>query len=301
MIELGVRVRFAHPLVRSAVYRALDRERPPRRPPGARRRHRSRARSRSSSVAPCPRDGRTRRSGGRGDGALGRSCAGPGRAGRRGRVPAAGRGAHARSRPSGRALARGGAGEARRRRRAVGVEPAWPPPSSGRSTISSARSSSGCARRSCSSAGAGATRRSCCSKPRNGSNRSTPSWRATPTSRASRRPCSPGASAPAPVSVSWPRRRRASPRSQDPGAVDLLLDGLVVRFTDGYAAAVAPLSRALHAFRDLDGEGDDQHWLWLACRLAQDLWDDELWFALATTAVCASPATPARSRCCRTP
>ena len=26
-------------------------------------------------------------------------------------------------------------------------------------------------------------------------------------------------------------------------------------------------------------------WLWLACRLAQDLWDDELWHVLATRGV----------------
>jgi DNA-binding CsgD family transcriptional regulator len=72
---------------------------------------------------------------------------------------------------------------------------------------------------------------------------------------------------------------------QDPGAIDLLLDGLVVRFTDGYAAAAAPLSHALRALGDLDGEDVDRHWLWLSCRLATDLWDDELWFALATRAV----------------
>jgi len=72
---------------------------------------------------------------------------------------------------------------------------------------------------------------------------------------------------------------------EDPGPVDLLLDGLVVRFTDSYAASVAPLMRALREFRDLDGEGEVQYWLWLACRLAQDLWDDELWFALATCGV----------------
>jgi DNA-binding CsgD family transcriptional regulator len=72
---------------------------------------------------------------------------------------------------------------------------------------------------------------------------------------------------------------------QDPGPVDLLLDGLVVRFTDGYAAGVLPLSQALRAFRDFDGDAADQHWLWLACRLAQDIWDEELWFALATLGV----------------
>jgi DNA-binding CsgD family transcriptional regulator len=72
----------------------------------------------------------------------------------------------------------------------------------------------------------------------------------------------------------------------EPDAVDLLLNGLVVRYTHGYAAGVAPLSQALRAIRDHEDEGvDDQHWLWLACRIAQDLWDDELWLALATLAV----------------
>ncbi len=71
----------------------------------------------------------------------------------------------------------------------------------------------------------------------------------------------------------------------DAGAVDLLLAGLVSRFTDGYAPAVAASSQALHAFCELDGEEADPRWLWLACRLAQDLWDDELWFALATRGV----------------
>jgi DNA-binding CsgD family transcriptional regulator len=76
-------------------------------------------------------------------------------------------------------------------------------------------------------------------------------------------------------------------------AVGLLLDGLVVRFTGGYAASVEPISRALRAFRGLDGEGADPHWLWLSCRLAQDVWDDELWFALATYGVRVARATGA--------
>ena len=78
---------------------------------------------------------------------------------------------------------------------------------------------------------------------------------------------------------------RTSNRGQAEGAADLLLDALVTRFTDGYAASVAPLSRALRAFGGPDGGGADQRWLWLACRLAQDLWDDELWHALATRGV----------------
>ncbi|WP_116995831.1 helix-turn-helix transcriptional regulator [Desertimonas flava] len=73
--------------------------------------------------------------------------------------------------------------------------------------------------------------------------------------------------------------------SNDLNTAELLLGGLVARFTDGYAAGMAPLSRALRAFRHSDGREDDHQWLWLACRLAQDLWDDESWFELATLGV----------------
>ena len=70
-----------------------------------------------------------------------------------------------------------------------------------------------------------------------------------------------------------------------PGAVDQLLDALITRFTEGYAAAVAPLSRALRAFAERRRRQWDRRWLRLACRLAQDLWDDELWHMLATRGV----------------
>jgi DNA-binding CsgD family transcriptional regulator len=73
---------------------------------------------------------------------------------------------------------------------------------------------------------------------------------------------------------------------QPPRAIDLLLDGLATRFTDGYAAGVPPLRRALGAFRSVEGlTASDVRWLWLACRLAQDVWDDELWHVLATRAL----------------
>src|SRR6516225_126715 len=78
---------------------------------------------------------------------------------------------------------------------------------------------------------------------------------------------------------------RASNRMPALGAADLLLDALVTRFTEGYAASVAPLSRALRAFGESDGGGKDRRWMWLACRLAQELWDDELWHMLATRGV----------------
>ena len=49
------------------------------------------------------------------------------------------------------------------------------------------------------------------------------------------------------------------------------------------SAGLPPLRKALDAFRDVEGfTARDARWLWLACRLAQDLWDDELWYVLAT-------------------
>src|SRR6516162_9778266 len=77
----------------------------------------------------------------------------------------------------------------------------------------------------------------------------------------------------------------ASKRVPALGAANLLLDALITRFTEGYSASVEPLSRALRAFGEPDGGGEDRRWLWLACRLAQDLWDDELWHMLATRGV----------------
>jgi DNA-binding CsgD family transcriptional regulator len=78
---------------------------------------------------------------------------------------------------------------------------------------------------------------------------------------------------------------RASNQGSGVGAAGQLLDALVTRFTGGYAVSVAPLSQTLRAFGEPGGGGADQRWLWLACRLAQDLWDDELWHALATRGV----------------
>src|SRR4029453_2531162 len=47
--------------------------------------------------------------------------------------------------------------------------------------------------------------------------------------------------------------RAAPAAAKPPRASDLLLDGLATRFTDGYAAGVPPLRKALGAFRS--GEG----------------------------------------------
>lgn len=81
---------------------------------------------------------------------------------------------------------------------------------------------------------------------------------------------------------------QAAPASQVPARpVDLLLDGLATALTQGYATGVPPLRRALEAFRDgvhtaaEPGRHDDA-WLWLAGRTAIGLLDDELVHALAT-------------------
>jgi DNA-binding CsgD family transcriptional regulator len=78
--------------------------------------------------------------------------------------------------------------------------------------------------------------------------------------------------------------RSAPAAPQPPRPIDLLLDGLSTRFTEGYAAGVAPLRRALQAFTQEEpgGSEDELRWLWLACRVAPDLWDDESWHELAT-------------------
>src|SRR5205823_1724850 len=44
---------------------------------------------------------------------------------------------------------------------------------------------------------------------------------------------------------------------------DLLLDGLATLFTEGYAAAVSPLRRALSAFREVAGPREDNTVRWL--------------------------------------
>jgi DNA-binding CsgD family transcriptional regulator len=77
--------------------------------------------------------------------------------------------------------------------------------------------------------------------------------------------------------------RAAPPAPRPARAIDLLLDGLACRFTDGYAAGVPPLRQALEAVARDGGQSEDNiHWLWLACRIAPDLWEDETWHELAT-------------------
>jgi len=59
---------------------------------------------------------------------------------------------------------------------------------------------------------------------------------------------------------------------------DLLLDGLALLTREGYVAGAPALKVALRAFRDEPlSEEDELRWLWLACRTARALADDEAW------------------------
>ncbi|WP_219339791.1 ATP-binding protein [Luteimonas salinisoli] len=81
--------------------------------------------------------------------------------------------------------------------------------------------------------------------------------------------------------------RNAPPSPTPPRPVDLLLDGLVARYTQGYEASVPSLQRALASLRN-DGSGSDNdhgRWLWLACHVGAMLWDDESIYMLADRAV----------------
>jgi DNA-binding CsgD family transcriptional regulator len=81
---------------------------------------------------------------------------------------------------------------------------------------------------------------------------------------------------------------RAAPRALPPQRlVDALLDGLAIRYTEGYVAGAGPLKRALRAFRheSVRGEDDIMRWLWLTWLVAGDMWDDQLLHELAAQAV----------------
>jgi DNA-binding CsgD family transcriptional regulator len=76
---------------------------------------------------------------------------------------------------------------------------------------------------------------------------------------------------------------RSAPASPEPRASDLLLDGLAARLTAGYAAAAPKLQAALREFRSgsLPLE-EGLRWLYLAWTTAVDRWDDQSWETIAS-------------------
>lgn len=67
----------------------------------------------------------------------------------------------------------------------------------------------------------------------------------------------------------------APPAPGPPGPKDLLLDGLVVMASRGYAASVPVLRAALGADRSKMPPDEELRWLSVAQRVAMDVWDDE--------------------------
>jgi DNA-binding CsgD family transcriptional regulator len=84
--------------------------------------------------------------------------------------------------------------------------------------------------------------------------------------------------------------RAAPPGPEPPRVVDVLLDAFAIRVTEGYTAAAPVLTRALEMLRELNSTDDDVGvacWIWLAggrasAIVANELWDAESLHALAT-------------------
>ena len=71
------------------------------------------------------------------------------------------------------------------------------------------------------------------------------------------------------------RAARSIQMPQDQVPADLLLHGLAVRFTDGYTAAMPLLRRAVTAFNQREIPPEQLRWLWLAQIVAGNLWDEQ--------------------------
>ncbi|GAA3044971.1 LuxR family transcriptional regulator [Pseudonocardia yunnanensis] len=68
--------------------------------------------------------------------------------------------------------------------------------------------------------------------------------------------------------------RDAPQAPHPPRAADLLLDGLATRYADGFAEGIPVLRQALQGFRGTDlPEEEGLRWLWLAHVSAVDIWD----------------------------
>jgi DNA-binding CsgD family transcriptional regulator len=78
------------------------------------------------------------------------------------------------------------------------------------------------------------------------------------------------------------RAATAAPRpAHTPRAADLLLDGFAANFVEGYAAGVPDLRAALGAFGTGMSVEDELRWMWLITSAALHLWEDEQWDTLS--------------------
>jgi DNA-binding CsgD family transcriptional regulator len=77
------------------------------------------------------------------------------------------------------------------------------------------------------------------------------------------------------------RATAAPPPPLAPRAPDFLLDGLAAEYNEGYAAGTPMLRRALATFGDGMSAEEELRWLWLATVAAMRVWDDDGWEALS--------------------
>ena len=69
------------------------------------------------------------------------------------------------------------------------------------------------------------------------------------------------------------------------GIARRLLVGLTARFAQGFAAGHRVLMSSLRAAARHDSDDRGRQWLWMAARIAADLWDDGLWAELTSHAL----------------
>ncbi|MGI5286389.1 ATP-binding protein [Nonomuraea polychroma] len=82
------------------------------------------------------------------------------------------------------------------------------------------------------------------------------------------------------------RATLAAPPGPAPERNDLLLNGVALVATEGYATGVPMVLRALDAFRTGEvSKEEGLNWLPLACRMAHNVWDFDSWSALSARLV----------------
>ena len=304
LIELGARVRFRHPLVRSAVYARGVARGAAARAPRAGRGDRSRA-----SIPIAARGTARRRRRGPDEDVAAELERSAGRAQARGGLAAAAafleRAAQLTPDPARRAGARagGGAGEARRRRARRGARARWPTREAGpldelqrapRRAAARARSRSPSSRQRAPPLLLDAAERL---EPLDVRARA----RDLP-GRALRGDCSPAAGERrAERCATWRGPRAAAPPPPRAArAGDLLLDGLALLVTEGYAAAAPALRRALRAFAATRTIAEERPALAAGSPAASPRRCGTTRAGTRSPPATSSwPATPGRSPCCR--
>ena len=277
LVDFGAQVRFGHPLVRSAVYGAGA-------PEERRRVHRALAEATDADVDPDRRawhlrsgGSRARRGRRRRAGTLGRASAGARRPGGGGGISRARRRADARSEAPGAACAARRAGQA----------PSWRARCGAPAAGDGAGGAAGRARASPRAAVARADHVRDDARPRRSPLLLEAARRLEPLDPRLARETYLEAFA---AALSADRLVRGGDAREVAAAVlaagwepstracDLLLDGLALLTREGYVAGAPALKVALRAFRDEPlSEEDELRWLWLACRIARALADDEAW------------------------